>query len=68
MKGMEERRMIIDQRDMARAKVDKLRNGYSAFSETVQVTELIERYVKEQNIHVHIDRTPFGCWFIPIKD
>ena len=59
--------MIINQRWLAREKVERLKQGITAFSETSQVTELIERYIKEQNIQVHIDKTPFGCWFIPIN-
>ncbi|BAU29532.1 hypothetical protein DFP93_11936 [Aneurinibacillus soli] len=57
--------MIISGREVARAKVEKLKNGFSAFSETQEVTELIERYIKQENLNVHIDKTTLGCWFIP---
>lgn len=57
--------MIISRRDMARAKVEKIKQGFSAFSETMEVTELIERYIKEEDLDVHIDKTDLGCWFIP---
>lgn len=60
--------MIINQRQMARAKVERLRSGFSAFSETAIVTELIEKYIKDENLNVVIDKTPIGCWFIPVKD
>lgn len=60
--------MIINQRELARAKVERIKNGLSAFSETTLVTELIEKYVHEQGLHVHIDKTSVGCWFIPVKD
>ncbi|RXT04794.1 hypothetical protein [Ammoniphilus sp. CFH 90114] len=60
--------MIINQRDMARAKLERLKNGFSTFSETYQVTELLEKYIRDQHLQVHIDRTSFGNWFIPIKD
>ncbi len=60
--------MIISQREMARAKIERLKGGLSAFSETAQVTERIEKYIQEHGLRVHIDRTPFGNWFIPIKD
>ncbi len=60
--------MIINQRKMARAKVERIKNGLSAFSETTQVTELIEKYINQQGLRVHIDKTSVGCWFIPIKD
>ncbi|MEW9673618.1 hypothetical protein [Ammoniphilus sp. 3BR4] len=58
--------MIINHRELARAEVIKLKNGFSAYSENTLVTELIEKYIKEQGFHVHIDKTPMGCWFIPI--
>ncbi|WP_052947745.1 hypothetical protein [Aneurinibacillus tyrosinisolvens] len=57
--------MVISRREMARAKVEKLKNGFSAFSETSEVIELIEKYIREENLDVHVDRTPLGCWFIP---
>ncbi|MBN6188001.1 hypothetical protein JQN58_14090 [Aneurinibacillus sp. BA2021] len=57
--------MVISRREMARAKVEKLKNGFSAFSETQEVTDLIERYIKEENLAVHVDKTSLGCWFIP---
>jgi hypothetical protein len=60
--------MIINRREMARAKVERLKNGFSAFSETTAVTELIMKYITEENLRIHIDKTPYGCWFIPIKD
>lgn len=60
--------MIINQREMARAKVERIKNGFSAYSETTQVTELIEKYVSQQGLRVHIDKTSVGCWFIPVKD
>lgn len=57
--------MIISPREEARAKVEQLKNGLSAFSETQEITELIERYIKEEHLNVLIDRTSLGCWFIP---
>jgi hypothetical protein len=57
--------MVISRREMARAKVEKLKNGFSAFSETQEVTELIERYIREENLDVQVDKTSMGCWFVP---
>jgi hypothetical protein len=57
--------MIISRREMAREKVEKLKNGFSAFSETQEVTELVKRYIQEENLDVQIDQTTLGCWFIP---
>ncbi|MED0678166.1 hypothetical protein [Aneurinibacillus thermoaerophilus] len=57
--------MVISRREMARAKVEKLKKGFSAFSETQEITELMERYIKEEKLNVHVDKTSLGCWFIP---
>lgn len=57
--------MIINRRAIARAKVEKLKKGYSAYAESKEVAELIEKYAKEQNIPIYIDRTSLGTWFIP---
>ncbi|PRZ16067.1 MULTISPECIES: hypothetical protein [Laceyella] len=57
--------MIINRKEMARAKLEKLKNGYSAFAETQEVAEFIEKELEKLDLHVHIDRTEHGCWFIP---
>jgi len=57
--------MIINRKKMASAKVNKIKNGYSAFAETKEVIEYIKKELKNQNIPVHIDETDQGCWFIP---
>ncbi|MBO8171876.1 MAG: hypothetical protein H0Z33_08295 [Bacillaceae bacterium] len=60
--------MIINRRAMARAKVEKLKKGLSAYAETREVAELVEKYIKENNLNVFIDRTPLGTWFIPEEE
>lgn len=60
--------MIINRRALARAKVEKLKKGLSAYAETKEVAMLVEKYVKEQNLNVDIDKTPLGTWFIPVKE
>lgn len=57
--------MIISRKKMANAKVNKIKNGYSAFAETKEVIEFIKKELENQNIPVHIDETDQGCWFIP---
>ncbi|WP_027414795.1 hypothetical protein [Aneurinibacillus terranovensis] len=59
--------MIINRREIARNKVEKLKTGFSAFSESLEVTDLMKKYIKEQNLHVYVDETPLGSWFIPEK-
>jgi len=57
--------MIINRKSLAKAKLEKLKNGYSAFAETKEVAEWLEKEIATLNLAVHIDRTPHGCWFIP---
>jgi len=60
--------MIINRRQMANSKVNKLKKGYSAFAETKEVIEYIKKELEKANIQVHIDETAQGCWFIPYKN
>ncbi|OEG00070.1 hypothetical protein BHF71_06385 [Vulcanibacillus modesticaldus] len=60
--------MIINRKELARAKVNKIKNGFSAYAETTEVIELIKKELERENISVIIDETPQGCWFIPNKD
>ncbi|WP_261133244.1 hypothetical protein [Bacillus sp. Marseille-Q3570] len=59
--------MIINRKEMAKAKVEKLKNGYSAFAETKEVAELIKKQATELNIEFVEDVTEIGSWFIPAK-
>jgi hypothetical protein len=60
--------MIISRREMAKAKVTEIRNGFSAFAETREVAALIKKELTKLNIPVYEDVTSVGSWFIPIKD
>lgn len=59
--------MILNRKELAQAKINKLKKGYSAFAETTEVAQLIEKELEKLDMAVHIDRTPKGCWFIPEK-
>ncbi|MGM7702317.1 hypothetical protein ACSVDE_11380 [Pseudalkalibacillus sp. Hm43] len=59
--------MIINRKEMAKAKVEKLLSGYSAFAESKEVAELIKKQAKELNIEFVEDVTEIGSWFIPAK-
>ncbi|GAB7388650.1 hypothetical protein BSNK01_24880 [Bacillaceae bacterium] len=59
---------VIEPRRIAKAKVEHLKNGFSAFAESNELVELIEKYIAEQKLNVNVDKTPLGCWFIPQKD
>ncbi|MFC4075783.1 hypothetical protein [Salinithrix halophila] len=57
--------MIISRRKLAREKVEKLKRGYSAYAESKEVAQLIEKELGAIEMPVFIDRTPIGYWFIP---
>jgi hypothetical protein len=60
--------MVINRKEIARLKVEKLKKGYSAFCETKAVADFIDKEIKKLNLKIHIDRTPVGTWYIPIKE
>lgn len=60
--------MIMNRREIARDKVRKIKNGFSAFAETKEVIELVKKELEKENIPVYIDETAKGSWFIPVKD
>ncbi|QKG83935.1 hypothetical protein GXN76_05220 [Kroppenstedtia pulmonis] len=57
--------MIISRTQIALAKVEELKNGYSAYAETQEVARKMEKQLQGMDISVHIDKTPIGYWFIP---
>lgn len=59
--------MIISRSQLVNVKLEKLKNGYSAFAESKAIVRALEKKISEQNLAVHIDHTPYGCWFIPKK-
>jgi putative aminopeptidase FrvX len=60
--------MVINRKEMARAKLKQLKNGFSAFAETSEVAEIIEKELAKLDLNIHVDRTPMGSWFIPVTD
>jgi len=60
--------MIINRKEIARAKVRKIKNGFSAFAETQEVIDLVKKELDKENIPVFIDETAKGSWFIPVKE
>jgi len=59
--------MIINRRQMARAKIDKVKNGLAAYAETQEIIDYMKKELEKENISVHIDQTAKGCWFTPAK-
>lgn len=48
-------------------KVDRLKNGYSAYAESQEVATLLKKEIQALNLHVYEDVTEVGSWFIPDK-
>jgi len=59
--------MIISRKEIAKAKVRRIKSGFSAFAETKEVIELVKKELTKENIQVIVDETEQGCWFIPEK-
>ncbi|MGC4376107.1 hypothetical protein WD019_04090 [Fictibacillus sp. Mic-4] len=57
--------MIINRKEIARAKVKELQNGFSAFADTKEEAQLIKKEIEKLQIPVHEDVTDLGSWFIP---
>lgn len=59
---------IINHKQMAREKVERIRNGVSAFAESADLVNLIKKELEVQNLQVYEDVTEFGSWFIPVRE
>lgn len=57
--------MIINRRHLTKKKLEKLKSGYSVYSENQEAIEYLEKRIAEEGIKVIVDRTPIGTWFIP---
>ncbi|WP_243291250.1 hypothetical protein [Bacillus sp. FJAT-47783] len=60
--------LIINHKQMAKEKVERIRNGVSAFAESADLVNLIKKELEEQNLQVYEDVTEFGSWFIPVRE
>lgn len=60
--------MVINRKEMARAKIEQLKQGFSAFAETSEVATIIEKELRDLDIDIHVDRTSKGSWFIPVNE
>ncbi|SDH74205.1 hypothetical protein [Alteribacillus bidgolensis] len=57
--------MVMNRKEMALQKVEKIKAGYSAFAESHEVTAMIRKELEKQDIDVYEDKTDLGSWFIP---
>lgn len=59
--------MIMNRKELARIKLENLRNGYSAFTDSEEIANILKRQLTTLDIPIHIDQTTLGYWFIPEK-
>ncbi|OIJ10947.1 hypothetical protein BKP35_12730 [Anaerobacillus arseniciselenatis] len=59
--------MIISRRKLARLKVERIKAGYSAFTDSQEVASYIKKELAKSGIPVFEDATNLGYWFIPQK-
>ncbi|PKR79278.1 hypothetical protein CEY16_05930 [Halalkalibacillus sediminis] len=59
--------LVLQKRELADQKLNRLKNGYSAYAETEELSRMIKRRITSQKLDIHIDNTENGYWFIPVK-
>lgn len=59
--------MIMNRKELARIKLENLKKGYSAFTDSEEIAKILKGQVSTLDIPIHIDQTTLGCWFIPEK-
>lgn len=57
----------MNPKELAKAKVKRIQDGYSAFAESNELVRLIKRELAKLNVDVQVDETNIGSWFIPKK-
>ncbi|OIJ12406.1 hypothetical protein BKP37_13275 [Anaerobacillus alkalilacustris] len=60
--------MIISRRKLARLKVEQIKSGYSAYTESKEIAFYIKKELEKLGISVFEDVTNIGFWFIPQKE
>jgi hypothetical protein len=58
---------IIHRKKLVKEQVDRIKNGYSAYAESVEVANLLKKEIQALNLQVYEDVTEVGFWFIPDK-
>lgn len=59
--------MIISRKKLARLKIEQIKAGYSAFTESKEVALYMKKELEKLGISVYEDVTDMGFWFIPQK-
>lgn len=59
---------IINRKKLVKEKIDRIKGGYSAYVETVEVANLIKKELQALKLEIYEDVTDIGSWFIPVKN
>ncbi|MCT8137389.1 hypothetical protein H1D32_06290 [Anaerobacillus sp. CMMVII] len=59
--------MIISRKKLARSKIEQIKAGYSAYTESKEVASYMKKELEKLGIPVHEDATDVGYWFTPQK-
>ncbi|HET7616164.1 MAG TPA: hypothetical protein VFK27_04320 [Bacillales bacterium] len=57
----------MNPKDIVKAKVRRIQDGYSAFAESNELVRLMKKEISRSNVDVFVDETNIGSWFIPKK-
>lgn len=60
--------MLISRKAIAREKLELLKNGQTAYAETSEVSQYIEKELGNLDMNVVIDRTDRGNWYYPVEE
>lgn len=56
---------IINRRKLLNEKMARIKNGYSAYAESIEIATLLKKEIQALNLNVHEEVTDIGSWFIP---
>ncbi|MGD6816845.1 hypothetical protein [Metabacillus sp. 84] len=56
---------ILSQKLFIKEKVERMKNGYSAYAESPEMASLLKKEISKLKIRVYEDVTDIGSWFIP---
>ncbi|MFT4415157.1 hypothetical protein ACLM5H_14945 [Fredinandcohnia humi] len=56
---------IINRRKLLNEKMARIKNGYSAYAESMEIANLLKKEIQALNLNVHEEVTDIGSWFIP---
>ncbi|MFS0865256.1 hypothetical protein [Fredinandcohnia sp. 179-A 10B2 NHS] len=56
---------IINRRKLLNEKLARIKNGYSAYAESIEIATLLKKEIQALNLNVHEEVTDIGSWFIP---